>query len=284
MAQHHGLVAPGLGADDPAAIDNRVAAFGSVGSANMGVGIRHALGDELAVIGGLMFSEAEYGGASGGARMDMTLTLSGALRWVSADNTSIRRFAEAGGWIAPDADVEFSRTYMNGAGTATGLSSPDTSMSYLYLRGGGVIDVAAETQVYAGVEFGREQLKTDAFVEVLSNANPFEASMGAAQDELTLGKIFAGVKHSVSPDVRFSMRAGVVSVLDSDTSLSISVPGIGTLAPRGVSDMTWTEYGASLSYRVMQDAWLGVYVDGVSGNGDRIGSENHVGVRLSAGY
>src|SRR5262245_33954215 len=45
-------------------------------------------------------------------------------------------FLEAGGWMAPDAALSFSRWYMNGAGMATGPGESHGDLSYLYVRSG----------------------------------------------------------------------------------------------------------------------------------------------------
>jgi probable HAF family extracellular repeat protein len=116
MAQEHGLAVPLLGDNQPIAQGNEAGVFGTAGSAQGGGYSRIGLTPGLALLAGAAYGSAEFESAN----IDNSFIGAAALRYVKPNEGSWHPFAEGGGWFAPNADLTFDRTYMNGAGHGHG--------------------------------------------------------------------------------------------------------------------------------------------------------------------
>lgn len=271
MAQQHGLANPLLGGDKPLEGGSEVGVFGMGGSAAGGGFARYATGGGLAVLAGVSYGEEAYQDAS----IEDSLMGALALRWLDPSAAAWRPFVEAGGWLAPEADLEFERSYMNGAGTTTGIGKTHGDVSYYYGRAGIVFDLGKREQVVLSAEIGRDRLEVDGYSETLAG-NPFNATVAPGTDEMDLAKARLAWSFGVAPRMDATLWAAGVYGFNRESDLVASVAGIGLLTAVTEDDTAWAEYGARVGYAVTETVTFDVFVNGVSGDGD-IGTRVHGG-------
>ena len=284
MTQEHGLVAQALSPADVAGEGSQIGIFVATGSQSEGATGRVAIGRSITVSAALFETSASYDSRSyGSASLHHSTTIGGSLRWLSPNGT-LRPFLEGGGWIVPDADLSFTRAYMNGAGTAIGQTDPGGSLSYYYARAGVVGDLGGLGRVTVSGEIGRERLHTGHYDETLSIKDPFEAHSSTGTDRLDVAKAMATWNHDLTSKIGFSLTGGYSHGFDHSSDLAVRVPGIGTLSPSKTGTTGWAEYGASISYRFMPNATFSLFGDGVAGGRREVGRETHGGVALRVGF
>jgi hypothetical protein len=188
-------------------------------------------------------------------------------------------FAEGGGWLTPDAKLSFSRTYMNGAGIATGTGETHGGLSYYYARAGLLLAQTRTDQVALSAEYGRETMAVKAYSETLSALNPFEAHVGSGTDAVDLSKLGLAWSHRFTPAFDATLWVAGVHGFNRTSELSAFVPGIGTLVPSDLGALNWAEYGVRVGYKLADSVTLDGFADGVSG-GAAITTRVHVGAGL----
>ena len=122
--------------------------------------------------------------------------------------TGIRPFGEIGTWFSPDASFTFTRSYANGAGTATAQQRTNGSMHYEFGRLGVVVPVTPTDEAALSVEYGRAGLSIAGYQEGLSNANPFPATIASSSNTLGIGKIEGQWTHRFSDLIDATVTAG----------------------------------------------------------------------------
>jgi probable HAF family extracellular repeat protein len=271
MAQQHGLANPLLGGDKPLTNDSEVGVFGMGGSAAGGGFARYANSGGLAVLAGVSYGEEAYQDAS----IEDSLMGALAVRYLDPGKGLWRPLVEVGGWYAPDADMEFERTYMNGAGTTTGVGSTHGDVSYLYARAGLVFDLGKREQVVIAGEVGRERLEVDGYSETLSG-NAFNAVVAPGTDRMDLAKARLAWSFGIAPRMDATLWGAGVYGFNRETELLAAVAGVGLFAPVIEDETAWAEYGARIGYAVTETVTFDVFVNGVSGEDD-IGTRVHGG-------
>jgi hypothetical protein len=264
MAQQHGLANPLLGGDKPMTNDSEVGVFGMGGSAAGGGFARYATGGGIAILAGVSYGEEAYQDAA----IEDSLMGALAVRYLTPGAALWRPFAEVGGWLAPEADLEFERSYMNGAGTATGVGSTQGDVSYYYARAGLVFDLGKREQVVLSGEIGRERLDVDGYSETLSATNPFNAQVSSGTDQMDIAKARLAWSFALAPRTDATLWAAGVYGFNRESDLITSVAGVGTFVPAASDDTAWAEYGARIGYAVTQSVTFDVFVNGVSGDDD----------------
>ena len=261
MAQQHGLAMPLLGDDKPIEDGSEIGIFGQAGSGQGGGYARIANRAGFAVLAGVSYGYENYDSAS----IDNALMGALALRYLVPGAGTFRPFVEAGGWLAPDADLEFQRTYMNGAGTAVGVGSTQGDVSYLFARAGALYAMGQGGQLALSAEVGRERLTVRGYAEGASSSNPFDGSVAAGTDTMGLlkarGQWSASLGHGFDATV---WGAGVYG-FNRQSDLEVAVAGVGMLTPVADDDIVWAEYGARVGYALTAATTLDVFVNGVSG-------------------
>ena len=271
MAQHHGLASPLLGGDKRMADDSEIGVFGMGGSYAGGGFARYASGDGIAILAGVSYGEESYQNAA------ITESLMGALalRYLTPGASLWRPFGEVGGWLASNADLEFERTYMNGAGTATGIGKTEGDLSYIYARAGLVFDLGRHEQIVVSAEIGRERLEADAYAEAQAG-NPFFAQLSSGTDRMDLAKARLAWSFAITSAIDATLWGAGVYGFNRETDFVVGVVGVGGFAPAASDDTAWAEYGARVGYAVTEQVTFDVFVNGVSGNED-IGTRVHGG-------
>ena len=276
MAQEHRLAVPLLSDNQPIKQGSEAGVFGTAGSAQGGGYSRIGLTPGLALLAGASYGSAEFDNAD----IDDSFIGAAALRYVRPTPGSWHPFAEGGGWIAPNADLKFERSYMNGAGTATGVGSTEGDVSYAFARAGLVFDLGPRHQLALSAELGREWLDVDGYSETLSATNPFEASVASGTDTMDLAKARAQWSFGLSPRFDATLWAAAVYGFNQKSELIAAVAGAGTFVPLVDEETVWAEYGARIGYAVTEAVTLDLFIDGVSGEEDQIATRVHGGAGL----
>lgn len=272
MAQHHGLVAPLLGRDKPVEAGNHAGGFAAGGSATAGGYAQVGLAHGFALLGGLSWSRESYPDAE----MHDALTGAAALRYVHEGFGAWRPLIEAGGWHAPEADLRFSRSYANGAGTAVGNGRTHGDLSYYYGRAGIMWAPAKSDQVVITGEVGRQHMSVNGYAETVDAQNPFEATVAASEDSMTLGRLQAQWSHRFTSSIDMTLWAAGVRDFDWKSDLVARVSGVGTFSPTVNAGSTWAEYGARAGLKLTDAITLDAFANGVSG-------DNGVAARVHGG-
>jgi probable HAF family extracellular repeat protein len=274
LAQHHGFAAPLLGTDKPMTSGNEAGVFVSGGSVAGGGFLRYGLGQGLALLGGISYAKESYpdadldGGFTGALAVQYLHTLSG---WWHP-------FVELGGWVAPEAELSFSRTYANGAGTATGTGHTHGDLSYLYARAGILFTVSDGDQIALSAEIGRQRMAVEGYSEGV-DGNPFEAHVFPGTDRADIVKARLQWSHRFTDDLDATVWAAAVQAFNHESGLRGKVWGIGTFVPASLDELTWAEYGARVGYKVTDVMTLDLFMTGVSGDSG-IGTHVHAGAGL----
>jgi probable HAF family extracellular repeat protein len=278
MAQQHGLVAPLLGENHPMSDGSEVGLFASAGSMEAGGHFRYGAGNGWSVLGGIAYANETYASA----KLNDSFIGALALRYVHDNAGAWHLFAEAGGWFGPNAKLSYSRSYMNGAGTAVGTGNTDGNMSYYFGRAGLLITDSSTSQVALSAEFGRQQLHLTGYTEQDSAQNPFPAAISGGDDAMNVVKARAQVSHRFSERFDATVWAAAVHGFDRSSDLTGTVFAIGMLTPTDLKAVSWAEYGVRFGYQIARNATVDVFANGVSGadGTDGIGTEVHAGAGL----
>jgi probable HAF family extracellular repeat protein len=275
MAQHHGIAAPLLGADRPIGLGTEAGIFAAVGSATGGGYARYGSASGFAVLGGFAYTRENYARAE----LKDNITAAAAVQYVHNTESWWRPFVEAGGWIAPNSRMDFARSYVNGAGTATGRGATRGDLSYSYGRAGILLAHTQESQIALSAEIGHERLKLDAYAEPDGMANPFPAALSAGTDRMNVFKARAQASRSFDARIDATIYGAFAHGFDRRSDVVAYVVPFGAIAPSLERHLDWFEYGARVGYRLTEAMTLDVFANGVSG-GDGIGTRVHGGAGL----
>lgn len=279
LVQQHGFAVPLLGGDKPISNTNEVGVFASAGSVSAGGFVRYATGGGVSLLAGVAYAQEDY--------PDAELRHAGmgavALQYIAPTTSWWRPFAESGGWLAPGAELSFDRTYLNGAGTATGVGRTKGDLTYVYARAGVIFAPAAYDQVVISGEIGRQWLDADGYSETFSQGNPFPAVVGAGTDRSDIAKLRLAWSHRFSHQWDATLWAAGVQAFNREADFETLVLGVGTFQPSSLNDSTWVEYGVRVGYGLSETVTVDAFVNGVSGE-DEIGTRAHAGLGLRVQY
>ena len=279
IANHHAFVVPLLGGNKPMALGNEVGIFASAGSAAGGGYMRYSWGTGFSLLGGISSANEEYSAAE----LKRGTTGALALQYIMPTSSWLRPFVEGGGWRAWDAEMAFSRSYMNGAGTATGKASADTKMAYAFGRLGVILVQDRSSQITLSAEYGRQWLSTEGYAERVSALNPFEANVASSNDSADIVKLRFAWSHRFGSKVDGTVWSAAVGGFNQRSDLKATVTGIGSFQPTELDNKAWLELGARLGYK-LNDNWnVDAFVNGVAGSGT-IDKRGHFGLSVSVRY
>ncbi|VVE28686.1 HAF family extracellular repeat-containing protein [Pandoraea communis] len=273
MGQMHGFADQMLGEGAPSGAPSGVSAFGSVGSLAAGI-TGHLNLAPFELVAGLGYASESYSDTE----MKGAFTAAAKLRYAYMLDDRIGWFGEAGGFYSPDSNYRFSRNYANGSGTATGSGSASGRQAYGFARLGMLINVTANDQLTQSLEIGRQVLHTGSYSEVLSPANPFEASMPASSSTMNVLKLREKWVHAFTSTIDAAIWGAWAHGFSYRDGSQLNVGGVGALSPQVSNRLNWVEYGARVGYRVNRKAKVSAFVNGVAGAD--VGARTHVGLNL----
>lgn len=277
MVQEHGFSPAALGDNERIAGVSEVGIYGSAGSAAGGgtVRVNH---DKLTVLGGIGAMTENYGTT----QMENALLLALKLRYVEPFGDNLGALGEVGGWLTQGGNYSFNRSYINGAGTATGSGAATGTQSYAFGRLGMVWTPTSDDEVSPSVEVGYQTLSTNGYAEPAGAGNPFEASVSAAMSTMGVAKARVQWTHGFTPKFDVTVWAAYAQGFGYSDTLAPSVAGAGMLMPQNLKSPNWGEYGARATYRINDQLKIAAFLDGVGGPGGS--ARTHVGGALQFAF
>ena len=269
MAHAHGFAAPLLGDNGPISGSSSAGVYGAGGSASGGGDMRYGFGN-LTLLGGLGIASESYGGAN----MSDAFLVAAAARYVQPLSSNLSVFGELGGWWSPSGTYQFSRTYANGAGTATGVGDAGGSQTYLFARMGPVFNLTPIDEVAVSGEIARQILHTGGYLETITASNPVNAMATAGTDSMGVAKLRGQWTHAFAPNWDGTIWAAYANGFNYRTNLTATVAGVGALTPIAKAP-TWGEYGLRIGYHATDRLVLEGFFDGTAAG--HLGSYIHVG-------
>ena len=266
------------GVNEQVNCNNCISAFGSAGSFSAGIHGRYSLTDRITIIGGGAFAQFKQDGVD----VKSAPIFAAALRYDLADWGASRPFLEFGGTASPGQDVRYSRTYANGAGTATGVGSTRVDNYAVYGRIGWVNRVTPTDEIAAAAELWSGWQHVRGYQEAFNQQNPFEATVKGGTDRMNLVKLGAQWTHLFGTNIEFNLNGGIVRSFNSKTGVDAAIPGFGVVAPL-IREQTWAEFGARVGYRFSKTAVLDLFANGSSG-ARPIGTHVHGGAGMRVNF
>lgn len=262
MEQQHGFASALLGDNSPIGNSggNGGGAFAAVGSAAGGTAGQFNFGNGFSLFGGASIAAEDYTQLS----VRNVITLAAAVRYTYTVAPKTHVFAEVGGWYSPNGSYKFTRTYANGAGTATGIGSTSGRQNYVFARVGAAYDVTAQDEAALSGELGHQEFNIHAYNEQFSATNPFEAHIPGTTDRTNTAKLRVQWTHSFTTAIDITGWAAAAHNFGYETNLVAFVPGFGLISPR-VANSTRAEFGARVGYHVTDNIAVDIFANGVSG-------------------
>ncbi len=259
VANNVGGTADGLlGFNQPVGGGSELGGFGAAGSFTLGTSGRWDLTSNTTLIGGIAFTQQSYSG------VDVTsagLAAAG-LRYTTPRGHDLAAFIEGGGWLAPAMDLTFSRTYANGAGTATGTGSTNGFMGDVYARAGVVWTPKPTREIALSATVGHTWLNVAGYAEAGSASNPFPATFSDRSAGASFVKVQVQWTEALTPKWDMTLSGAIGRTFGSSGPLAASVTGVGA-ASVTPAEYTFEEYGARLGYKLNARDTIDVFAFGV---------------------
>jgi probable HAF family extracellular repeat protein len=236
-----------LGSTDPMEGPSSATALGAIGSLTVGVKGRYAIGDGLTILGGIAYSDFD----AAGLRVGGALIAATGLRFVFPAEGRVRPFVEAGAWGSPQMNLAITRTYMNGAGTATGTGTTTGSIGSLYVKGGVIWTASEADEIALSGTAAVNLLSLAGYTEAAGATNPFPATYSAINDVTTSIKATIAWTHEINERIDLTLSASLGETFGIDP-VTATVAGAGALTSPG-GNYAFGELSARIGYKVSDD-------------------------------
>jgi hypothetical protein len=275
VVNHTGGVAGTLlGSTDPIISGgNSATALAAVGSLTVGFKGNYAFDNGLTLIGGVAYSDFDVAGLKvGGA-----LIAASGLRYVFEDRGGFKPFVEVGGWLSPTSNVTVSRTYANGAGTATGIGTTTSSLGSIYARGGVIFEPTNIDEVAVSATAAVNWLSMAGYTEAAGAGNPFPATFSAVNDVTTSVVATVAWTHEINEKIDMTLSASLGGLFGIDP-VNATVAGLGAMTTPGGNALIGA-VGARIGYKITEDLTVNGFLATTFGSTG--GTHIQVGVGLS---
>ncbi len=266
-----------LGSVQPIRNTNNTSSGAMFGSA-MGYASAEYTRDQVTILGGFGYGTQEYEGAE----LHAAPTIAAGVRYSFDDVNAQQKiipFLEGGVSVTPFQDVTFSRSYANGAGTATGKGTTQTTGGLWYARAGAAMNITEADQITGFAEYGQQYLNFKDYYERDNASNPFPAHIDDGTSKMDVARAGASWSHDINDTFSVTVSGAVARSFNVDADLRATVSGAGTVEAEDKQE-TWGEYGAKLETKLTDAASLNFIVNGTKGGSD-IGNDTHGGVSVS---
>jgi hypothetical protein len=232
-----------------------LSAFGEVGSFSAGVHGRHAITDDLSVIGGIAYSNYRRGDV----HVTGTPLAAGSLRYDFTELGISRPYFEAGGIAAPFGRANYMRSYTFG-GDFSGFGSATTSNYAAFGRAGWVYRFSPQDEASLGAELSHYWQRVGAYSETFSIINPVPLVNGGGTDQMNIARFGGQLTHLWGASVETQVNLGVARSFGSRSGLNGIIAGAAVTPSLG--EYTWAEYGLRIGYRIQPNVILDAFADG----------------------
>jgi len=242
------------------------------GSAAVGLRARLRLPNGIMLLGGFSGGREDYQDVTVGDELTGTL----AIRYAPALGPS-RPFVEIGGLYGGSDNVSLRRHYLDGIKTVTGQGSAAYRVSAVWGRAGWIWDPSPADQIGVYGEYGLQRQTIGAYLEPLSNLNPFEALVAPGLDKMDVGKLGVRASHAFAGGWEMQGGLAVAHAFYGVQNLGVVIDGIGPVAAPPAGQQTWVEYRVRLGRAISHSSAISVFVAGIAGTAT-VGDAEHVGV------
>lgn len=265
-----------LGKNDQVSCGNCGSAGATFGSFSVSAHGRKTLTPELTALFGFAVGQYEEKGAF----ITHSYTFAGGLRFDPANMGKSRPYLEVGGAVAPDQKASYQRSYMTGAGIATGIGSTRTSNMSIYGRAGWVARLTARDELGGSVTIGHSWQTQNSYDEGVNAGNPFDAQYSRGVNQTSMAGISAQYTHLFGRRFEVAVDGTVSQSFGSHSGITATIAGFGQ---RNVSagEITYFEPGARFSLRVNPRLRIDTFINATIAN-QSIGTSKHGG--FAVGY
>jgi fibronectin-binding autotransporter adhesin len=249
-----------------------LSAFGEAGSFSAGVHGRHAITDDLSVIGGIAYSNYRRGDV----HVTGTPLAAGSLRYDFTELGISRPYFEAGGIAAPFGRANYTRSYTFGA-DFSGFGSTTTSNYAAFGRAGWVYRFSPQDEASLGAELSHYWQRVGAYSETFSLINPVPLVNGGGTDQMNIARFGGQLTHLWGASIETQVNLGVARSFGSRSGLNGLIAGAAVTPALG--EYTWGEYGLRIGYRIQPNVILDAFADSTLGPAP-IGKTVHGGLAV----
>jgi hypothetical protein len=249
-----------------------LSAFGEVGSFSAGVHGRHAITDDLSVIGGIAYSNYRRGDV----HVTGTPLAAGSLRYDLTELGISRPYFEAGGIAAPFGRASYTRNYTFGA-DFSGFGGATTANYAAFGRAGWVYRFSPQDEASLSAELSHYWQRVGAYSETFSLINPVPLVNGGGTDQMNIARFGGQLTHLWGASIETQVNLGVARSFGSRSGLNALIAGAGVTPALG--EYTWAEYGLRIGYRIQPNIILDAFADGTLGPAP-IGKTVHGGLAV----
>jgi hypothetical protein len=236
-----------------------ISAFGAIGSFSAGVHGRHAITDDLSVIGGIAYSNYR----SGDVHVTRMPLAAGSLRYDFTELGPSRPYLEAGGIAAPSGRANFTRGYGFSAADFSGFGSATIANYGAFGRAGWVYRFSPRDEASVNAELSHYWQRVGAYSETFSALNPVALLNGGGTDQMNIARLGGQLTHLWGASIETQVNVGVARSFGSRSGLNAIVAG-ASITP-GLGEYVWAEYGARIGYRIQPNIILDAFADGTLG-------------------
>jgi hypothetical protein len=236
-----------------------ISAFGEIGSFSAGVHGRHAITDDLSVIGGIAYSNYR----SGDVHVTGMPLAAGSLRYDFTELGLSRPYLEAGGIAAPFGRANFTRGYGFSAAEFSSFASATTANYGAFGRAGWVYRFSPRDEASFGAELSHYWQRVGAYSEMFSPLNPVPLVNGGGTDHMSIARAGGQLTHLWSASIETQVNFGVARSFGSRSGLHAIIAGIS--ATPALGEYIWGEYGARIGYRIQPNIIIDAFADGTLG-------------------
>ena len=266
-----------LGATQQISCSSCGGGFASIGSFALGGSGRWSLSDTTTLIGGISYDQW----SASGITVNNAPTVAAALVYDFVKWGSSRPFFEAGLGLTPYEQVNYSRTYPNGATTGYGYASATNRDASLFGRAGWVDRLTPIDEAAAYVDLGRSWMQTGGYSEQMTAFNPFPATVPSGLAALNTTRLGAQYTHLFNGNIEVNVGGALAYGFGAGAGAPFNISQFGTIAPGAISNSAWFEYGARVGYRMTDRLVVDAFVLGTAGGLAGNFVHGGVGVRYS---
>ena len=249
--------------------------FGSIGSATAGAHGRYALSDNLTALGGVSYST--YSGQ--GFDVNSSPAVAGSLRYDFVQLGWARPYVEVGGSAAPWTKTTYTRSYLNGAGQATGVASALDASYSVFGSVGYVFRLSPTDEFGVSSSLSHNWQIVGSYSEATGSSNPFDAQNGGGTDQSNIITFGGQYTHLFGTRIETTVTAAWAHSFQNTSGLNMTVTGFGAIPAPSVPDYNWAELGARIGYRFSNSLVADVFVNAAVGP-DPVGTSVHGGLGL----
>jgi fibronectin-binding autotransporter adhesin len=267
-----------LGATEQISCSSCGSGFGSIGSLGLGAHGRLGLSDQLTAMGGFSYNQS----SSNGIGVYDAPIFAGSLVYDFSNLGDSRPFVEAGGGLTPYEQVQYSRNYPNGYGTALGTAAAVNRVLFAFARLGWLARLSPTDEAAVYGDLSRSVMQTGGYSEATTAINPFPATVAPGLDTLNVARIGGQYTRLFNGAIEANVSAAVAYGFGAGSGSVVNVNDFGPIAPSALPNTTWFEYGARIGYRVSDSLVVDAFLIGTAGGA--IGATAHGGIALRVAF